>query len=98
MQNWLVPNPHAVDIKLRDTSGPRGPSPTPDHPAQGFIARKINLPYFWLLKPVGVGWAEETAGFSGILLEGPAHRLTQTHSLWAPAPHQGSPLKGTSGI
>ena len=40
-------------------------SPRPECTAQGSTAGKINPHNFWLYKPVGLGVAEETAGFSG---------------------------------
>ena len=48
MWNRLVLNPHMVEIKWRDISGARDPSPTPDHLAQGSSARKISPHNFWL--------------------------------------------------
>ena len=55
---------HLWWIKIRrDISQLRDPSPIPDHTAPGSSARKISPHNFWLLKPVGVGVAEETAGF-----------------------------------
>ena len=66
MRNQLVPNSRVVDIKGRYISRVRDPTPIPDHLGQGFSARKISPCNFWLKKPVGVGSAKETAGFSGL--------------------------------
>ena len=68
MDMWdRLSHTHVWWIKIRrDTLGVRDRSPTPDHPAQGSSAGKINPHNFWLWKPVGVGVAEETAGFSGV--------------------------------
>ena len=42
---------HMWRIRIgRDTSGVRGPSPTPGHLVQGFSARKISIHNFWLKK------------------------------------------------
>ena len=50
--------------------GVRDPSPTLDHPSQGSTAKKISPYDFWLKNTVGVGVAEETAGFSAVFSKG----------------------------
>ena len=48
MWNWLVPNPHVVDIKQRNISEVKDPTPTPDHPVKGSSTKKISSHNFWL--------------------------------------------------
>ena len=48
MRDQLITSPPVVDVKQRDILGARDPSPTPDQPAQGFIAKKISPQNFLL--------------------------------------------------
>ena len=68
--------------------GGRGSSPTLGHPAQGSSAMKISLPDVKTSGDQSYG-RQKLLESQAVPLKRPVHRLTQIHSLWAPAPgHQ----------
>ena len=98
VETWtgLVPHPRVVDKNLGGISqGQEVAAPTLGPPAQGSSARKISPYNFWLQKLVVIESVEETSGPKQFLknLQVDLFRLTPCE-----IQHQGSSLKGTSGI